>query len=418
MANHLIKNGYISALDIGSGKICCLIAKVSDDNMTIIGMGCSQAQGIKNGVIVNLPQAVGSIQDAIIEAETKAKKRIDSVIVNISSPQLESVYVIAEIKLPDTRVIIPSDVRKVIDAALAKIDLKEKEIIHQIPISYSLDGQNDIADEPTGLSGKVLGVTLHLITVPLPQIRNLSIALEQCHVWMAGKVATPYASALSVLTQNEKEVGTTLIDIGSGVASLAIFSEGFIRYAAVLPLGGNLITKDISYVLKTPLKDAERVKTLYGCAFTSPADEKNTVTLPLIGEEEEGTTTTISRKVLISIMVARLEQIFNFLYTYLLSQEKNDCATKRIVLCGGVSQTDGIRDKAMNLLDAQVRCGKPVYIKGLPDTLPMTATSTAIGLLLYAMNHRIQKEDKKIKQQSNKQPNLLKKVLKWMKQSF
>ena len=117
-------------------------------------------------------------------------------------------------------------------------------------------------------------------------------------------------------------------------------------------------------------------------------------------------------------MVARLEQIFNFLYTYLLSQEKNDFATKRIVLCGGVSQTDGIRDKAMNLLDAQVRCGKPVYIKGLPDTLPMTATSTAIGLLLYAMNHRIQKEDKKIKQQSNKQPNLIKKVLKWMKQSF
>jgi len=418
MANNLIKSGYVTALDIGSGKICCMIAKVSDDNISIVGMGYAQSQGIKNGVIVNLTQAAGSIQDAIIDAETKAHRKVESVIVNISSPQLSSVYVSAEVSIPESRVIIPSDVRKVIDLALAKIDLKEKEIIHQIPISYSLDGQTDIAEEPTGLSGKVLGVTLHLITVPLVQIRNLSMALERCHVWMAGKVATPYASALSVLTQSEKDGGSTLIDIGSGIASLAIFSNGFIRYAAILPLGGNLITKDISYILKTPLKDAERAKTLHGSAFVAPEDEKNTVTLPLIGEEDEGITTTASRKTLISIIVARIEQIFDFLYMHLLSQEKDDLATRRIVLCGGVSQTVGLTEKANSMLGAQVRCGKPVYIKGLSETIPMTTTSTAVGLLLYAMNHRIQKEDKKIKKQSNKQPNWIKKVLKWIIQNF
>ena len=418
MANNLIKSGYVTALDIGSGKICCMIAKVSDDNISIIGMGYAQSQGIKNGVIVNLTQAAGSIQDAIIDAETKAHKKVESVIVNISSPQLASVYVSAEITIPENRVIIPSDVRKVIDLALAKIDLKEKEIIHQIPISYSLDGQTDIGDEPTGLSGKVLGVTLHLITVPLVQIRNLSMALERCHVWMAGKVATPYASALSVLTQSEKDGGSTLIDIGSGIASMAIFSNGFIKYVNVLPLGGNLITKDISYVLKTPLKDAERAKTLQGSAFVAPEDEKNTVTLPLIGEEDEGITTTVSRKTLVSIISARIEQIFEFLSMYLLSQEKDDFATRRIVLCGGVSQTVGLAEKASTMLGAQVRCGKPVYIKGLSETIPMTTMSTAIGLLLYAMNHRIQKEDKKIKKQSNKQPNWIKKVLKWIIQNF
>ena len=302
--------------------------------------------------------------------------------------------------------------------ALSKIDLKEKEIIHQIPISYSLDGQTDIGDEPTGLSGKTLGVTLHLITVPLVQIRNLSMALERCHVWMAGKVATPYASALSVLTQSEKEGGTTLIDIGSGTASMAIFSNGFIRYAAMLPLGGNLITKDISYVLKTPIKDAERAKTLQGSAFSTAEDEKSTVTLPLIGEEDEGITTSVSKKTLISIMIARIEQILEFLYTYLLTQEKDDFATKRIVLCGGVSQTVGLREKAASILNAQVRCGKPVYIKGLSDSIPMTTMSTAVGLLFYALNHQIQKEDKKIKKQSNKQPSKIKKVLKWMIQNF
>ncbi|MBO5997429.1 MAG: cell division protein FtsA [Alphaproteobacteria bacterium] len=417
MANNLIKNGYVTALDIGSGKICCMIAKVSDDNIHIVGMGCAQAMGIKNGVIVNFAQAASSIQDAIIEAEGRAKKRVESVIVNVSSPQLKSIYVSAEITIPDTRVIIPSDVRKVIDTALAKVDLKEMEIIHQIPISYTLDGMSDIEDEPTGLSGKTLGVTLHLITVPLTQIRNLSMALERCHVWIAAKVATPYASALSVLSQSEKDNGTTLIDIGSGVASMAIFSNGFIRYAAILPLGGNLITKDISYVLKTPLKDAERAKTLNGCAFVSASDEKATVTLPLIGEEDEAASTTITRKTLISIILARIEQIFDFLKMYLLEQEKDDFATRRIVLCGGFSLTAGIREKANSFLDAQVRCGKPIYIKGLSEMLPMTTMSTAIGLLLYAVNHRIQKEDKKIKQQ-NKKDNWIKKVFKWIIQNF
>ena len=416
MARNLIKNGYVTALDIGSGKVCCMIAKVSDDNIHIVGMGCAQAQGIKNGVIVNFTQAAGSIQDAIIDAESKAKKRVESVIVNVSSPQLKSIYVSAEITIPDTRVIIPSDVRKVIDTALAKVDLKEMEIIHQIPVSYTLDGQSDIEDEPTGLSGKTLGVTLHLITAPLAQIRNLSMALERCHVWIAAKVATPYASALSVLSQSEKDNGTTLIDIGSGIASMAIFSNGFIRYAAILPLGGNLVTKDISYILKTPIKDAERAKTLNGCALISSSDEKATVTLPLIGEEDEAASTTISRKTLISIMLARIEQIFDFLKMYLMEQEKEDFATRRIVLCGGFSLTSGIREKASTLLDAQVRCGKPIYIKGLSEVLPMTTMSTAIGLLLYALNHRIQKEDKKIKQQQKE--NRVKKVFKWITQNF
>ncbi|MBP5534141.1 MAG: cell division protein FtsA [Alphaproteobacteria bacterium] len=416
MARNLIKNGYVTALDIGSGKVCCMIAKVSDDNIHIIGMGCAQSQGIKNGVIVNIGQAAGSIQDAIIDAESKAKKRVESVIVNISSPQLKSVYVSAQITIPDTRVIIPSDVRKVIDTALSKVDLKEMEIIHQIPVSYTLDGQSDIEDEPTGLSGKTLGVTLHLITAPLAQIRNLSMALERCHVWIAAKVATPYASALSVLSQSEKDNGTTLIDIGSGIASMAIFSNGFIRYAAILPLGGNLVTKDISYILKTPIKDAERAKTLNGCAFVSSSDEKATVTLPLIGEEDEASSTTISRKTLISIMLARIEQIFDFLKMYLMEQEKEDFATRRVVLCGGFSLTSGLREKASTLLDAQVRCGKPIYIKGLSEVLPMTTMSTAIGLLLYALNHRIQKEDKKIKQQQKE--NWIKRVFKWITQNF
>ena len=417
MKKGLIKNGYVTALDIGSGKICCMIAKVSEGTLHVIGMGCAQAQGIKNGIIVNVNQAIGSIKDAIMDAENKAHRIVDSVVVNVSSPQMESIYVTAEVSIPDTRVIVASDVRKVIDAALAKVDLKEKEIIHQIPTSYTLDDQVDVEDEPTGLAARKLSVTLHLITVPLAQVRNLSMALERCHVWISAMVATPLASALSVLSQTEKDNGTTLIDIGSGVSSIAIFSNGFIRYAAVLPLGGNLLTKDISYLLKTPLVDAERVKTLNGSAFLSLGDEKVNISLPLIGEEDEGGTTNISRKTLVSIMLARIEQIFGFLHTHLMAQEKDDLATRRVVLCGGVSQTTGLGDKAKEMLEAQVRVGKPQYIKGISNILPLTTLSTAIGLLLYALNYRIQKEDKKIKQQSEK-ITWFKKVIKWMIQSF
>ena len=285
------------------------------------------------------------------------------------------------------------------------------------PTSYTLDDQVDVEDEPTGLAARKLSVTLHLITVPLAQVRNLSMALERCHVWISAMVATPLASALSVLSQTEKDNGTTLIDIGSGVSSIAIFSNGFIRYAAVLPLGGNLLTKDISYLLKTPLVDAERVKTLNGSAFLSLGDEKVNISLPLIGEEDEGGTTNISRKTLVSIMLARIEQIFGFLHTHLMAQEKDDLATRRVVLCGGVSQTTGLGDKAKEMLEAQVRVGKPQYIKGISNILPLTTLSTAIGLLLYALNYRIQKEDKKIKQQSEK-ITWFKKVIKWMIQSF
>ena len=417
MKKGLIRNGYVTALDIGSGKICCVIAKVVDDAMQVVGMGCAQSQGIKNGIIVNINQASGAIKDAIMDAENKAHRIVDSVVVNISSPQMESVYVSAEITIPDTRVIIPSDVRKVIDAALAKVDVKEKEIIHQIPTAYILDGQTDIQDQPTGLAAQTLGVTLHVITVPLAQVRNLSMALDRCHVWIGAMVATPLASALSVLSDTEKQNGTTVIDMGSGVSSIAIFSNGFIRYAAMLPLGGNLITKEISYLIKTPLPEAERAKTLNGAAFLSPSDEKTMISLPLIGEESEGMTTTVTRKVLITIMLARIEQIFGFLQTHLMSQEKEDMATRRVVLCGGSSQIAGLTDKSKEFFDAQVRLGKPGYLKGLSNVLPLTALSTITGLLIYALNYRIQKEDSQRKKQTEK-TNWFKKVIKWMIQSF
>ena len=415
--SNLIKNGFVTALDIGSTKICCLIAKVlSDGSFHIIGSGYAQAKGIKNGVIVHLNDATASIQDAIMMAEEKAERRVESVIVNISSTQLKSTFAKAEIEIADNKPVSSNDVRKLIDLALQKAELSDQEIIHQLPLSYDLDGQNDIT-EPSGLYGKKLSIILHVISVPLSQIRNLTLALERCHVSIDAKVATPYASALAVLSEDEKETGATLIDIGGGNASMAIFSGGFIRYAAALPLGGLLLTKDIAQVLKTPLPDAERVKTLYGSAFLSPQDEKETLSVPLIGETEEGTLTTLPRSYLISIMVPRIEEMLELTNGYLKSQETDDYATRRIVLCGGCSLIPGLREKASAMLEAQVRLGKPLMIKGLPDFMPSTTFSTATGLLRYAANRRIHSEDKRIKPTTSS-TNFIKRVTKWLMQNF
>ncbi len=416
MSDPIIRNGYLTALDIGSTKICCLIARIlSDGSIHIIGDGYAQAKGIKNGVIMNLSDASSSIQDAIMMAEEKAERRVESVIVNISSTALKSSYVEASIELPDNRPVSSGDVKKLIDHALHKIDLTDHEVIHQLPISYTLDGEENI-QEPTNLYGHHLSVVLHVISVPLTQLRNLVTALERCHVSIAAKVATPYASGLSVLSDEEKEVGSTVIDMGGGLISIGIFTEGFIRYTAILPLGAQLITKDISQILKTPLSDAERIKTLYGCAFLSPQDKKETINIPLIGEKEDNSLLQISRADLISIMIPRIEEMLELTSSYLTAQDGCDFATRRVVLTGGASLLQGLREKTNSLLEAQVRLGKPFIISGLPDSPPGASFATCIGLLRYALNRRIQTYDKeKTPPCSN---SFFKRILRWLMQNF
>lgn len=417
MIRSIIKNGYVTALDIGTGKICCLVARVSNGTVQIIGDGYAQAKGFKNGVVVNLNEAASSIQDAVMMAEAKSNRRIENVIVNISSPQMKSTYLTEEITLPDDRPIRSADVRLLIDKAIASFPLTDHEIIHQLPISFSLDGQTDIEEEPTGLSGKTLGVCLHMISVPISVIQNLSMALERCHLSISAKVATPYAAALSVLSDSEKQNGATVLDMGFANTSIAIFSNGFIRYVACLNLGANLITQDISCILKTPMKDAERAKNLYGSAFGAPSDEKQVFNLPVIGEEDEGSLISVTKANLIAIMVPRIEEIFGYVKKFLDPQKRPDFSTRRIVLCGGGSLISGLKDKTDLLLEAKTRLGKPMNIKGLPENLPSTIFSTATGLLRYAVNQRIQKEDENIKP-VGQEKNMIKRVIRWLIQNF
>ncbi len=412
----LFKNGHVTALDIGTTKICCLIAKItSEGNCQIMGCGYSQAKGIKNGSIVDLFQASASIQDAIMMAEEKAERRIESVVVNISSTALKSSYIESSIELPDNRPISTSDIKKLIDQALNQIDLTEHEVIHQLPISYTLDGEEDI-QKPINLFGHQLSVILHVISVPITQLKNLSMALEKAHVSIASKVATPYASGLAVLSDEEKEIGTTVLDIGGGLTSIGIFTGGFIRYTAMLPLGGNLITKDIFHILKTSMETSERIKTLNGSAFLSPKDKKETISIHVVGEEES-TLLPIKHSSLISIMIPRIEEMLELTGACLNTQEGCDFATKRIVLTGGTSLLQGLREKATSILDAQVNIGKPFFINGLPDFPPSASFSTCIGLLRYAISQRIP-IDVETKIATPSSNGFFKRIIRWLMQNF
>ena len=403
---------YLTALDIGSSKISCLVAKqASDGSFQIIGRGYAGSAGIKNGVVDDLEKASASIKDAVLMAEKTSDRRIENVIVNISSPQMKSSYAHAQITIPEGRAITAGDVKKVIDTAGASVDLTDMEILHKLPVAYQIDEQKEVTN-PVGLHGKTLQVTLLLVSVPLAQLRNLTAALDRLNITVMTRVATPYASACAVLNDDEKQVGTTLIDMGGGLVSVALFGDGFLRYAGALPIGSSLITKDIAQILKTPFIHAERLKTLEGSAFLSPKDTREQISVPLVGSLGE---TKIPRSHLISIIIPRVDETFELIRAFLKEQENTAFATDKIVLCGGGSLLRGIQEKSTQFLRAQVKLSAPVLPKGIEDGTNWTTFSTCMGLLIYAMNKRIQLEAGKKTWLNN---GFLTRIFKWLIQNF
>lgn len=407
-----LKPHYLTALDIGSSKISCLIAKTSPDGtFNIVGQGYAASSGIKNGVIDDREKAYSAIKDAILMAERQNDLQIENVIINISSPQMKSTYAEAELSIPDDRSIASGDIKKLIDMATESISLEGMEILHKIPVAYQIDDRQDVSN-PIGLHGKKVSIKLLIISVPFSQIQDLNAVLERANLNVIARVATPYASACSVLTEDEKQIGTTLLDMGGGTISIALFGDGFLRYVGMLPVGASLITRDIAQVLKTPYANAERLKAMEGNAFLSPKDTKETIRFVLAGSDTE---TKIPRSHLISIIIPRIEEMLGLTRSFLNEMDNVAFATEKIVLCGGGSILRGIQEKSTQILKAQVRLSKPMLPQGVEEGANWTTFSTCMGLLIYAMNKRIQLESGKQKLFNN---GLLARILKWLIQNF
>lgn len=378
------KNGLMAAIDVGTSKICCFIARMGEDGRPhVVGIGHHLSRGVRGGAIIDMEQAEMAVLTTVHAAEQMAGETIEDVVLNLSGGYPASQTVGVEVPLAG-REVGEHDLHRVLMHGSQINGNSERRLIHSIPVGYSIDGSKGIRD-PRGMFGDRLGVDMHVVTAAAGAVRNLTTCVAKCHLDIKALVVSPYASGLAALVDDEMDLGVTVIDMGAGTTSLAVFFDGHVVYTDSVPIGGAHVTNDIARGLSTPLVHAERMKTLYGNCLATPADEREIIQVPQVGEEETGITNPIPRSILIGIIQPRLEETFELVRSRLEASGFDRVAGRRVVLTGGASQLGGVRELAALVLDKQVRMGRPIRVHGLADATGGPAFTTAAGLLTYAL---------------------------------
>jgi cell division protein FtsA len=373
----------IAALDIGTSKIVCLIARADENgNTRVIGIGHHAAKGVRAGVISDVEAAEESILATVHAAEQMAGETIDEVLVNLSGGAPRSDMLHYDVSIAGHEV-GDNDMRKVLAQGHAACQSDERELIHCLPVGYTIDGARGIRD-PRGMYGDRLGVSMHVVTATTGAVRTLVTCLARCRLDVAAIVIAPYAAGLSALVEDEINLGATVIDMGAGTTSVAVFYDGNLVHADAVAVGGAHVTADIARGLSTPLAHAERMKTLYGNAIVSGSDDREIIDVPLMGEEDRDQANHVPRSMLVSIIRPRLEETFELLRGRLEMAGFDKIAGRRVVLTGGASQLQGVPELAADILDKQVRRGRPLRIAGLAESTGGPAFATTAGLLTFA----------------------------------
>lgn len=377
-----LRAGPFGVLDIGSSKVVCLIGRVDGDGqLRVLGVGHTQSRGVRAGGVTDLEAAEACIRAAVGDAEKMADHRLRAVTVNLTCGHPESR--LFNLQWPvGSRAVTEADVRRVVQEGRGRAVCDGRGTIHALPLSFAVDDTQGVAD-PRGLHCDILSARLHIVDAGTSALRNLQLTLERCELDLAELVSAPTASGLSVLVEDERQLGATCIDMGGGATDMAVFSEGQLLHTAQLPVGGSHVTNDVARLLSTPVADAERLKTVYGNAEASPDDEREILSVPLVGEEEHDLQ-RIPRSRLVSIIRPRLEETFELVRDRLEGAGLVQEAGTRVVLTGGASQLVGAREMASRILGRQVRLGRPSGLRGLPDRASGPAFATAAGLLTWA----------------------------------
>lgn len=371
-------NEIIAGLDLGTTKVCAIVAEVTDDGLDIIGIGSVPSKGLRKGVVVNIESTVHAIKAAIDQAETMAGVEIASVYAGIAGSHVrginqEGVAAIA------TREVSDEDVRRVLEQAKAIPLPGDRQVIHVLPQEYIVDDQDGIR-EPVGMSGVRLEARVHLVTAANAAAQNIIKCCERCDLHVAEVVLEPLASAHAVLSEDEKEIGVVLIDIGGGTTDLIIHVDGAVVHTSVIPIGGINLTNDIATGLRTPMAEAERIKIKYGCAATSMVDEDETIEVPSVGGRAPR---VLPRAVLCDIIEPRVEEIFQAAHHVIAETGFADMLASGVVITGGTTLLDGMPELAEQILGLPVRRGGPIGIGGLLDVVKSPAYSTGVGLVKY-----------------------------------
>jgi cell division protein FtsA len=422
------RSALVAALDVGTSKIVCLIARLKPQApqdvlrrrshaVDVVGFGHTLARGIKGGAVVDLAAAEESMRQAIDLAERSAKMQLESVLVSVSAGKPSSELMSASVNVTGSTV-TDRDIARVMAAGSQHSARGGRTVLHSLPVGYAVDDVSGVRD-PRGMLARRFGIDLHVMSTDVTVARNLIYAIESCHLDVASMVASPYAAALSVLADDEGDLGAALIDMGAGTTTVAVFSGGRFMHGDGFSLGGQHVTMDIARGLNARVADAERIKTLYGSVLAGGSDERDMITVPPVDEDSHEPPQFVSRAQLVRIIKPRVEEILEMIRDRLAASPLAAEPRARVVLTGGACQLNGLPDLAAQILGRPVRIGRPLGVSGLPEAAKGPAFAVATGLLVYPQAAHLEPyEPRPTRHRMTGTGGYFSRVGRWLRESF
>ncbi|MCA1770058.1 MAG: cell division protein FtsA [Halomonas sp.] len=379
-------SNMVVGLDIGTSKVVAIVGQPTDDGgIEIAGIGSHPSRGMKKGVVINIESTVLSIQRAVEEAELMAGCDIHSVYVGVAGSHISSMNSDGVVAIKE-REVTPSDIDRVIDSARARAISEGQRVLHVLPQEFSIDAQGGIR-EPLGMSGVRLEARVHLVTAAMNAVQNIEKCVRRCGLEVDAIILEQLASSMAVLTEDERELGVCMVDIGGGTTDIAVFTEGAIRHTSVIPIAGDQVTNDIAMALRTPTQHAEEIKVKYACALTQLASSDELIKVPSVGDRPAR---DLSRQALAEVVEPRYEELFTLVRDELRRSGYEDLVAAGVVLTGGTSRMEGVVELAEEIFHMPVRIACPQNVRGLADVVRNPIYSTGVGLLHYALQENRQ----------------------------
>ncbi|OIP31660.1 MAG: cell division protein FtsA [Deltaproteobacteria bacterium CG2_30_63_29] len=373
------RGDLLVGLDIGTTKVCAIIGEVTENGIDIIGIGTQPSKGLRKGVVINIDSTVNSIKRAVEEAELMAGCEVSHVFAGIAGGHIKGFNSTGVVAVRDRESVKQSDIVRVIDAAKAVAIPLDREVLHVIPQEYIIDEQDGI-HEPVGMSGVRLEAKVHIVTGSVTSAQNIVKCANRCNLNVSDIVLEQLASSEAVLSDDEKELGCAMVDIGGGTTDIAIWSKGTIVHTSVLSVGGNHLTNDIAVGLRTPMAEAERIKQRGGCAMVSMIGADETIEVPSVGGRAPR---ELPRRILAEIIEPRVEEIFALVFREIEQSGYADLIASGVVITGGTTILEGMPELAEQVLQMPVRRGLPRGVGGLVDVVKSPKYATGVGLVLY-----------------------------------
>ena len=402
----------IVGLDIGTSKIAAIVAEMRPEGgFEVIGMGSSPSRGLKKGVVVNIESTVNAIQRALEEAELMADCKIRDVWTGIAGSHIRSFNSHGMVAIKD-REVAQNDVDRVVETAKAIPIPTDQQILHVLNQEFVIDGQEDVR-EPLGMSGVRLEVKVHIVTGAVSAAQNIMKCVRRCGLEVNDLILQPLASAMAVLSEDEKDLGVCLVDIGGGTSDIAVFTQGAIRHTAVIPIAGDQITNDIAMALRTPTKEAEEIKRRYGCALRELADPQEMVEVPGVGERSSK---KMSRQTLAEVIEPRVEELYSLIQAELRRSGFEELLSSGVVITGGSAAMQGMVELGEEVFHMPVRLGLPSYAGGLSEVMRNPRYSTGVGLLMAGLSQHQRRQIEKMQSGSIKQ--IVGRMRRWFETNF